>query len=141
VADEAPAATLTRLLMRAHVSQAVHVAAALGIADGPQTSEDLATESGAHARSLYRLLRALASIGVFHEDEQRRFALTPLGELLRSDVPGSLRGWATYLGRPYVRTAWSELEHSCEAARTPSDTFTGRTSGAIGPRQAATHTC
>jgi DNA-binding IclR family transcriptional regulator len=66
--EEAPAATLTRLLAGAQVSQAIHVAATLGVADllsgGPRSSEDLAAETGAHAGSLYRLLRALASVGV-----------------------------------------------------------------------------
>jgi hypothetical protein len=114
--EEAPAATLTRLLAGAQVSQAIHVAATLGVADllsaGPRSSEELAAETGAHAGSLYRLLRALASVGVLREDEQRRFALTPVGELLRPDVPGSLHGWAAFVGRPYIRAAWSELEHS-----------------------------
>jgi O-methyltransferase domain/Dimerisation domain len=114
--EESPASTLSHLLMGAQVSQAINVAAAMGIADllsdGPRTSEELAADTDSDTGSLYRLLRALASVGVFHEDDQRRFALTPLGELLRSDVPGSLHGWAAFVGRPYIRAAWSELEHS-----------------------------
>lgn len=113
---EASAETLGRLITGAQVSQAIHVAATLGVADllaaGPRGSEELAAETGAHAASLYRLLRALAAVGVFREDEEKRFALTPLGELLRRDVPGSLHGWAAFVGRPYFRAAWSELEHS-----------------------------
>jgi hypothetical protein len=116
VTEETPASTLSRLLMGAQVSQAINVAAAIGIADllsdGPRTSEELAARTDAHADSLYRLLRALASVGVFREDEHQRFALTPVGELLRSDVPVSLHGWAAFVGRPYIRAAWSELEHS-----------------------------
>ncbi len=114
--EEASSETLTRLLTGAQVSQAIYVAATLGVADllsdGPRTSEALAAETGAHAGSLHRLLRALAAIGVFREDDQKRFALTPLGELLRREVPGSLHGWAAYVGRPYYRAAWSDLEHS-----------------------------
>src|SRR6266511_1839433 len=102
--DEAPAATLGRLIVGFQVSQAIHVAAVLGIADlladGPRTSDELAAETEANPGSLYRLLRALASVGVLHEEEGRRFALTPMGEPLRSDVPGSLRGWAAFVGRP-----------------------------------------
>ena len=120
--EEAPAATLMRLLAGAQVSQAIHVAATLGVADrlsgGPRASDDLAAAIDAHAGSLYRLLRALASVGVLHEDEQRRFALTPVGELLRTGAPGSLHGWAAFVGRPYIRAAWSELEHSIRTGET-----------------------
>ena len=114
--DETPGATLGRLIVGFQVSQAIHVAAALGVADlladGPRTSDELAAATNAHSGSLYRLLRALASVGVFHEDEGRLFSLTPIGALLRSDVPGSLRGWAMHVGRPYFQEAWSHLEHS-----------------------------
>ena len=114
--DETPGATLGRLIVGFQVSQAIHVAAALGVADlladGPRTSDELAAATNAHSGSLYRLLRALASVGVFHEDEGRLFSLTPMGALLRSDVPGSLRGWAMHVGRPYFQAAWSHLEHS-----------------------------
>jgi hypothetical protein len=110
------AATLLRLVNGYYVSQAIHVAATLGIADlladGTRTSDELANEAGADPDTLYRLLRALASVGVFHEGDDRAFSLTPLGELLRSDVPGSLHGWAAYAGRPYFWAAWAELLHS-----------------------------
>jgi hypothetical protein len=109
-------ATLLRLVNGYYVSQAIHVAASLGIADlladGTRTSDDLAREAGADPETLYRLLRALASVGVLHEGDGRLFSLTPVGELLRSDVPGSLHGWAAYAGRPYFWAAWAELLHS-----------------------------
>jgi O-methyltransferase domain/Dimerisation domain len=114
--DETPGATLGRLIVGFQVSQAIHVAATLGVADlladGPRTSDELAVATDAHAGSLYRLLRALSSVGVFHEDDGRRFSLTPMGALMRSDVPGSLRGWAMHVGRPYFQEAWGHLEHS-----------------------------
>ncbi len=114
--DETPGATLGRLILGFQVSQAIHVAATLGIADllvdGPRTSDELAAATNSHAGSLYRLLRALASVGIFREGDGKRFALTPTGELLRSNVPGSLRGWAAFVGRPYFREAWSDLEYS-----------------------------
>ena len=113
---DTPGATLGRLIVGFQVSDAIHVAATLGIADllaeGPRTSDELAAATNAHAGSMYRLLRALASVGVFHEEEGRRFSTTPMGALLRSDVPGSLRGWAMFVGRPYFREAWGHLEHS-----------------------------
>jgi hypothetical protein len=114
--DETPGATLGRLIVGFQVSQAIHVAATLGVADlladGPRTSDELAAATNADSGSLYRLLRALAAVGVFHEDEGRRFSLAPTGALLQSDVPGSLRGWAMHVGRPYFQEAWSHLEHS-----------------------------
>ena len=112
------AATLIRLVNGYYVSQAIHVAASLGIADlladGARTSDDLAEAAGADADSLYRLLRALASVGVLHQGDGRLFSLTPIGELLRSDVPGSLHGWAAYAGRPYFWAAWADLLHSVQ---------------------------
>jgi hypothetical protein len=117
-------ATLLRLVNGYYVSQAIHVAASLGIADlladGTRTSDDLAHEADADPETLYRLLRALASVGVLHEGDGRLFSLTPVGELLRSDVPGSLHGWAAYAGRPYFWAAWAELLHS---VRTGENTF------------------
>jgi len=112
------AARLLRLVNGYQVSQAIHVAASLGIADlladGPRTSDELAQAATADADSLYRLLRALASVGVLHEDEERLFSLTPVGESLRSDVPGSLHGSAAFVGRPPSWQAWSALEHTIQ---------------------------
>jgi hypothetical protein len=107
---------LRRLINGCQVSQALSVAATLGVADllaaGPRTSDDLALESGADPDALYRLLRALAAVGVLREEDERRFALTALGEPLRSDVPGSLAGWAEFVGRPAFWQSWGALLHS-----------------------------
>ncbi len=98
------------------VTQAIHVAATLGLADlladGPRASDDLAAATGAHSDALYRLLRALASVGVFREEDGHRFALTPLGDGLRSDAPESVGGWAAFVGDPYYWQAWGALLHS-----------------------------
>ena len=114
--ERKPAAEMMRLINGYQVSQAIHVAAALGIGDllagGPRTSDELAAATDSHPRSLYRLLRALASVEVLHETEGRRFALTPMGECLRSDVPDSLGPWAAFIGRPYYWQAWAGLAHS-----------------------------
>lgn len=75
--EERPLDQLRSLINGYQVTQAIHVAASLGIpdlvADGAISSEDLATASGSDERSLYRLLRALASVGIFHEEDARRF--------------------------------------------------------------------
>jgi hypothetical protein len=97
------------------VSQALHVAARLGVADrlanGPLTVEELRLDADADADALHRLLRALVAAGVLLQDGGR-YGLTELGEGLRTDVPGSVAGWAAFVGRPYHWSAWAELEHS-----------------------------
>jgi hypothetical protein len=95
------------------VSQALYVAATLGIADllvgGPRSAEELAERVGAHGPTLYRLLRLLASLGVFAEDDAGRFGLTPLAECLRSDAPGSQRDWALMVCGPSFWSSWGDL--------------------------------
>lgn len=114
--EDSPNAALLRLINGYQVTQAIHTAAALGIPDllahDARTSDELADATESDPGALYRLLRALASVGVLEERDGRRFALTPLGEQLRSDVPGSLHGWAAFVGRPYYWQAWAALRDS-----------------------------
>lgn len=108
-----PALALLDLLNGYRVTQALYAAARLGIADrladGPQTSDDLARATGAHAGALRRLLRALASFGVFAEAVDGGFALTEVGALLRSDVPGSLRAGVVFYGERRHWKAWARF--------------------------------
>jgi O-methyltransferase domain/Dimerisation domain len=119
--DQSPVA-LRQLLNGYRVTQAIHVAAKLGIADllvdGPRTSDELAAATSSHAPSLYRLLRALATIGIVHEESGQRFSLAPLGEWLRSDIPESVAGWAAFVGEPYHWQAWGDLLHSVQTGET-----------------------
>jgi len=112
-----PRLTLFQLVTGHYVSHALYVAAKLGIADllagGPQHYNELAKASGAHAPSLRRLLRLLASAGVLVEDDKDRFALTPIGECLRSDVHGSQRDMALLFAGSGTG-AWGELLHSVQ---------------------------
>jgi SAM-dependent methyltransferase len=105
------------------ITQAIYVAAELGIADmlakGPLTVEALAEQSDADSKSLYRVLRALASAGIFSENGDRTFSLTPLAENLRSDIPGSQRSFAIMSGTEFFQT-WGGLLHS---VRTGEDAF------------------
>jgi predicted protein tyrosine phosphatase len=105
-----------RLINGYQVSQAIHVAAVLGIADhlreAPRSSDELAALTDTHPQSLYRLLRALAAVGVFHEDGERRFSLTKMGQSLRSDTADSIAGWASLIGRPYYWQTWGHFLHS-----------------------------
>jgi hypothetical protein len=117
--DEAPSATLRRLINGYQISQAIHVATVLGIpdllAEGPRTADDLAAATGSNGNALRRLLRALAAIGIFHEDAVDRFSLTPLADGLRADAPDSLAGWAAFVGRPHHWEAWGHLLDSIKS--------------------------
>jgi SAM-dependent methyltransferase len=107
---------LRQMLNGYQVSQALHVAATLGVPDllagGPRTRDELSTLTGTHPDALYRLLRALASVGVLREEDGRRFSSTPLGDGLRTDAPQSLAGMAESIGQPYRWQPWAELLHS-----------------------------
>jgi hypothetical protein len=117
-----PSADLTGLFLQLAsgnwVTQMIHAAAELELADhlaaaGPAglPAEELAARCGADGDALFRLLRGLASLGLFAETEPRRFVLTPLAELLRSDHPGSQRQFARMLGGEHY-DAWADLLHS-----------------------------
>jgi len=97
------------------ITQGIYVAAELGIADllaeGPRSAEELAEQTNTHSGALYRVLRALAGVGVFAQDLQRRFLLTSLSELLRSDVPDSQRSFSIMMGAEFYET-WGMLLHS-----------------------------
>jgi SAM-dependent methyltransferase len=109
---------LMQLITGMWVSRCVYLAAKLGLADlvatGPKSPAELAAATGTHAPSLYRLLRGLASVGVFAEDDAGRFALTPMAELLRSDAPGSLRWSALSELSDTFRACWGEAMHSLQ---------------------------
>ena len=103
--DQLPPPLLLYQLATGHyVSQAIYVAAALGIADlladGPRAAEELARSTGTDAPSLRRVLRLLASAGVLRETDDGMFDLTPIGSCLQSG-PGSFRA----VGR---ETLWVE---------------------------------
>jgi len=104
-------------------SRALHVAAELGIADllsdGPQPPNVLANATGCHQQSLYSLLRILASQGVFTEDETGCFRMTPMGALLQSDVPGSLRDVIRMADEAW----WNAAGHLLYSVRTGKPAF------------------
>jgi hypothetical protein len=115
-----PSIELMRLINGYQVSQALHVAATLGVADqlknGPKPYDAVAQACGAHPKSLYRLLRALAAVGVFHESDNKQFSLTPLGFCLTSDAPGSTRNYARWIGQRGQWGSWGNLLHSINSA-------------------------
>ena len=120
--EEMPPQMLVFQMMSGYwVSQAIYVAAKLDLAsllkDGPKQSEELAAATSTHAPTLYRLLRALSGIGLFSEDANGRFALTPLGATLQ-DGPNSVRAMVLHLGESASWQAWGELLHSIQTGET-----------------------
>lgn len=111
-----PQAVLMQMSMGFIVSQAISVAAKLYIADhlkdGAKTVEQLARLTDTNQPALYRLMRALGSVGVFSEVDESKFSLTPLSEFLRSDHPESLRGIAHMIGDREHWNAHGNLMHS-----------------------------
>jgi hypothetical protein len=121
---------LLRLISGYRISQAVYVAARLGVADllrdGPRDNEDLARATATHPASLYRVLRVLAGVGVLEEVGRRRFALGPLGVYLRSDAPGSVRSLATYCGQDPHWRIWGALLHTVRTGQPAFDDLYGQ---------------
>jgi predicted O-methyltransferase YrrM len=110
-----PGALLYQMSIGHYLSRALHLAAKLGIADllaaGPRPAQVLAAQTGTDAAALRRVLRLLASAGVFAEADDGAFELSPLGELLRSDVPGSARALVLLFAGVGLQDAWKELEY------------------------------
>jgi hypothetical protein len=124
------AAELGQLIRGSLVTQLIHVAAALGIADhlrnGPKTSLELAASLRVDADALYRVLRALAGVGIFEETDPGRFGMTPLAQPLRSDGPGSLRALATVYGDQWWWLACGGLLHSVRTGQPAFDHVHGK---------------
>ncbi len=103
---------MDQMLVGAWITQGIYIAAELGIADllvhGSKTAEELAIQTSTNSDALYRVLRALASIGIFSENEQGYFELTPLAEYLRSDHPDSCRAFSRMTGTEFYQS-WGQL--------------------------------
>ena len=127
-----PDAILSQVLFAPVIQKGVFVAATLGIpdliADEPQTAGELAEKTGTHASSLYRVLRTLASAGIFAENAERKFELTPVSELLRSDAPNSMRDFAIMISSEWMWQAWNELMYSVETGAVAHEKVQGMTS-------------
>ena len=110
-----PSLALYQMAVGHYFSRALALATKLNLADllkdGPRPYGELARASGTHAPSLNRLMRLMASAGVFEEHEGGNFALTPLGEYLRTDVPGSMRAAVLLFAGEGIQESWKELEY------------------------------
>jgi hypothetical protein len=110
-------------------SSALYAAITLNIADhlasGPTPMAELAHATGANEDALYRVLRLLASLGIFAEVAPKTFTLTPAAELLRKDAPNSLRGMAAFLPDPFHYRVYSEIMHSVMTGKPAGDKALG----------------
>jgi len=124
-----PSEVLFRMLVGFRTTQALYVAAKLGIADhlvsGPLDSNELARRVRVHPRALFRVMRALAALGVFTQDSSGRFGLTAIGELLRTDSHESLRYSAIAIGEEQYRAA-GELFHTVRTGETAFNHLYGK---------------
>jgi len=120
---------MVQLLAGFQISQALYAAAVLGVADhlvaGPAPVEVLAEHTGAHGPSLHRLLRTLASAGVFTEPEPGVFALTPLGQTLTRSQPGSMRDLAIMWMETHY-APFAELTHTIRTGQPAAEHLYGQ---------------
>jgi ubiquinone/menaquinone biosynthesis C-methylase UbiE len=125
---DSPKQKLLQMLTSYWIAQAIHVAAKLGIADlvknGPVACDELAKATKTHARSLYRVLRALASVGIFAEDERGRFGLTDMARCLL-DEHGSQRAVAIMMGEEHY-ASWAHLLYSVQTGKPAFDHVFGK---------------
>ncbi len=125
----APQAHMLGLIYGRFIAQALFAAAAFGVADhiaaGTVQTAALARAVGAEPSALGRLLRALASQGVLSEIESERWSLTAAGELLRGDVPGSLRDLARFFAAREHGSAWLALDHSLRTGKSAFEAVHG----------------
>ena len=127
---EAAAIQLLTQLATGHiVASALQVALRLGIPDRlaqrPLTCAELARATGVREDELYRVLRALASVGVFAETSPRRFALTDAGQALVSGAPGSMRDMGLWITSPFHFRVYAELMHSVQTGQPAAEKVTG----------------
>jgi hypothetical protein len=117
--DQSAAFGLLDLIQGSVITQAIYVAAKLGIADilsaGPLTAGEIAKRADADSEATYRLLRALSGYSIFAERDDGRFALTPMASALRDDAPDSMRGLAVLMGHPLL---WENWGHLIDSVRT-----------------------
>ncbi|MFJ5830012.1 methyltransferase [Streptomyces sp. NPDC093089] len=118
VRDQSDSYALLNLIQGAVITQALSVAAKLGVADvladGPLSAGDIAGRVGADAKATHRILRALAGHGVFAVGSDGRYENTPLSDKLREDAPDSMRGFAVLMSHPLLHEEWGHLATTVE---------------------------
>src|SRR4051812_33356690 len=125
-----PQARLQAMATGFFLSRLVYLAAKLGIADhlagGPKSAGELAPATGCDAATLYRFLRTLTNFEILVLGADDKFALTPLGDALRSDAPGYTRSAILIMGSTAVWNAWGELPYAVETGKSAFDKANGK---------------
>jgi hypothetical protein len=121
---------IMRMLAGAWVARIINVAAELALADaigeGAQSPDAIAAATETHPPSIARLLRALAAVGVLHEHSNNHYSLTPLGMVLRSDHPRSVRAWARVIMSDETVRPWKEMRYSLRTGQNAFEHVFGR---------------
>ena len=124
-----PHVQLIQMVAASWTSAVIYAAAKLGIADhlsaGPRSAVELAGVTGTHAPSLHRLMRTLAGLGILTEGDGQRFALTSLGEALKTGAPGSARSTVLAFGAPGFWRSWEEMVYSLQTGKPGFDKVWG----------------
>jgi O-methyltransferase domain/Dimerisation domain len=117
-----PHVQIIQMATGAWVARTIYAAAMLGLADqltdGPKNAAELAGPMHAHAPSLQRLMRTLASLGLLAEQKEQRYVLTNLGEALKLNAPGAARSTVLTFGSPWAQSAWDHVVYSVETGKT-----------------------
>jgi hypothetical protein len=128
-ADGACHVQLIQMATGCWLSRLVWMAANLGIADhlanGAKSAAEIAGSTRTNPRALYRFLRTLASFGILTHGGDQKFALTPLGEALKSDAPGSARATILVMAGQWQWKAWEEFQYSLETGQTAMEKVFG----------------
>ncbi len=140
-----PSLALYQMAVGHYFSRALALVTKLNVADllkdGPRPFGKLAKATGTDARALNRVMRLMTSAGVFEEREGGNFALTALGEYLRTGVPGSMRASVMLFAGEGIQESWKELEYCVRtgepAFRRISPTADAFTAMAQNPEMAA----
>jgi hypothetical protein len=124
-----PHAQLIQMAAASWVAAVVYAAAKLSLADhlaaGARSAAELAGPTGTHPPSLHRLMRTLAGLGILTERDGQRFALTPLGEALKADAPGSARATLIAFCGPAFWRSWEEIIYSLQTGKPGFDKAVG----------------
>lgn len=112
------------------LSRLVYAAAKLGIADhladGPRAAADIAGATGCDAHALHRFLRTLTNFEIVTMSDDGRFALTPVGEALKSSAPGFARSAVLTMGGPVGWKSWEHIEYSLQTGLPAADHAFGK---------------